>query len=285
MAKPNFQDSVENKAFKASHFGKLFAQRKALFEGFCVPAKGLQFQEPELKFGKATQNWTSNGNFDKVSWKEGTREFQARAKKEKGSWDVLVKDKVTDDITGLVKYEQRPSSNTYVFGFDLVRGAMQASLKTSMALNQIKMSCAYDLGDIVKAAKLAADVKLVDMKPDKWNVGMSYDSAAGLTVLTLNDKNNVCANHTMKVMNETTAAVEARHSLNGNGTTVCAAVSHQLDKQHQLRARVNQSGFLNVMVKKDFSPNMSLLFSSIWNVQDPKSFQSVPAFGFKITMK
>lgn len=279
--------------YKASLFAGLFKDRKDLLGGYPATNKGLVFPEPCLKYGGAAYTFKTNECADKVTCKHEEQEFSARYKKETGKWDLSIKQKVAPGYVALIKYEERGSGMPhYVAGFDFVKGAFSANAKLKPATGVLKGSCMYNLNDIVKGMKLAADLKanMKDLNPAvmKYNVGLSYASALGLTALALGDKGFVTVNHSLQVDKKTTGIIEVVAATKGHAPApapLTVGVAYQCDKNHQLRVRVNPAGQLQCCLKKDFSPNLSMLCATTVDLNKMETLMRMPAFGFKIVTK
>lgn len=293
-SQPSFTESdTVNGSYKGSLFKGLFKDRKTLLDGYPAVKKGMAFPEPSLKFGGSSYTFKTTDVVDKVSCKADDQEFQARYKKETGKWDISVKNKCCPGVVALVKYEERGSGMPhYVAGVDFVKNALAVNAKFKPATGVMKASCSYDAAQVLKGMKLGADLKcnVMDLNPAlmKYNLGLNYSSGVGLTALAVNDKALITLNHSLKIDNRTSAIVEAVASAGGDTAPTCpltVGVGYQLDKNHELRARVNQVGQVQVCVKKDFSPNLSLLFATCVDVNKMQSLTQLPAFGFKVVTK
>jgi len=278
--------------FKASLFKTLFKDRRTLLEGYPAVKKGLAFPEPCLKFGSSTYTFKTTEVVDKVNCRFENKEFVARYKKDTGVWDLSFKQPLMSGIKALVKYEERGAAPCYVFGVDAVKGPLQWNAKVNPASGQVKKSWLYNCNDIAKGVTFAGDCKLnlftlSDFSKCKWNVGLSYASGAGLTAAAFNHNKIVTVNHSLNLDKGTQAILELAASVGDVKATspLTVGVAHQYDKEHQIRVRGNQKGQVQVCVKKDFSPSLSVLFATCLDASDPKNLTRVPAFGFKVCTK
>lgn len=296
---PTFQnnESVDG-LYKASLFKSLFKDRKVLLDGYPAVKKGLAFPEPCLKFGSSSYIFKTTDIVDKIACKHEDKEFQARYKKETGKFDVSCKVNCCPGVFGLVKYEERGSSSgpAYVIGFDLLKGALAWNSKFNLQTGSLKASALFNAEDTVKGLKLAADYRLNDVLSGpkdilgQYNVGFSYASGAGLTAVAFNgDKQLVTLDHSLQVDTKLSAIVETVVGIGAGAKAPAASlgVGYQLDREHQLRARVNQNAQVQVCVKKDFSPNLSLLCATCVDLQGKGGLAALmkPAFGFKVVTK
>jgi hypothetical protein len=278
--------------YKGSLFKGLFKDRKNLLEGYPAVKKGLAFPEPCLKFGSSTYTFKTTEVVDKVQCKHDGKEFIARYKKDTGVWDISMKAPMCPGFSGLVKYEERGAAPCYVLGLDMRKGDLTANMKVNPASGQFKKSWMYDCAAMAAGVKLAGDVKfnlydMGNMAAMKWNMGGAYASGAGLTAVAFNEKKIVTVNHSLSINKSTSAILELCASVGDAkpATPMSVAVAHQYDKEHQIRVRGNQKGQVQVCVKKDFSPSLSLLFATTVDASNPASCMKVPAFGFKVCTK
>lgn len=289
----NFAENDHNKGnFKASLHNGLFKDRKNLLEGYPAVKKGLAFPEPCLKFGSSTYTFKTTEVVDKVSCKHEGKEFVARYKKDTGVWDLSMKAPICPGFSGLVKYEERGAAPCYVFGVDMKKGDLMANCKMNPATGAFKKSWMYDAGSMVAGVKLAGDCKfnffeLGNLPAMKWNMGAAYASPAGLTAVAFNDKRIATLNHSLSINKSTNAILELCQGVGDAkpNSAISVAVAHQWDKEHQVRVRANQKGHVQVCVKKDFSPSLSLLFATCVDASNPASMTKVPSFGFKVCTK
>lgn len=303
---PSFaeNDSV-NGTYKGSLFKNLFKDRKTVLDGYPLVKKGLQFPEPILNFGSCKYQFKTTAIEDKVSCKVDDKEFQARYKKKTDQYDVWCKFNCGKGMFALVKYEERgwATGPAYVVGFDVLKGAVAFNAKLNCMTGVFKASTLFNADETVKGLKLAADYKLADAlgngiftSPLKsYNFGMLYSSKAGVTSMGYNgEKSLVTLNHSLNPDSKTQALIEATAPLDlaknvgpnskdkGLAPTVALGVSYQLDKEHQLKARVNQNAQVQVMVKKDFLPHFWLNFGTCFDLNTPLVR---PALGFKLVTK
>lgn len=288
---------TENEAvggnYKGSLFKGLFKDRKNLLEGYPAVKKGVAFPEPCLNYGSSMYSFKTTDVVDKVSCKYEGKEFQARYKKDTGKWDLSVKAPVCPGLIGLLKYEERGTGvPSYVFGLDMVNSSLALSAKVNPATGMVKQSYMYDFGSIAKGVKLAGDCKcsmfdLGNLLNSQWNIGLSYASGAGLTAMALNQNKLVTLNHSLSIDKYTSAILEVCGAAGATkgGSSITCGVGRQLDKEHQLRLRVNDKGQVQACLKKEFSPSLSLLIGTCIDVTASQSILKMPSFGFKVVTK
>ncbi|CAD7941045.1 unnamed protein product [Amoebophrya sp. A120] len=278
--------------YKGSLFKSLFKDKKTVLEGYPAVKKGLAFPEPCLKFGSSTYTFKTTDVVDKISCKYDDKELTARYKKGTGKWDLFCKVKYCPGFFLFTKYEEKGEPLPYyVCGTDIASGPLSLNLKGNAGTGLLKTSCLYDAKDVLAGLKVAADFKcnMMDLNPALfgYNLGCSYASPAGTTVLAVGSKKKATLNHSVAIDAKTTAVMEVVASLGGDkgAMPLSLGVCHQYDKQHQLRVRTNQAGQVQCCLKKDFSPNLSLLMATCVDVKDSKSMLKTPSFGFKVVTK
>lgn len=299
---PHFQetDSVSG-LYKSSLFKNLFKDRKVLLESYPATKKGLAFPEPCLKFGSSSYTFKTTDICDKVSCKHDDREFRARYKKETGKFDISTKVNCCPGVYGLIKYEERglAAGPAYVFGLDVLRGALAVNVKQNMHTGALKGSFLFNADDTLKGLKLAGDWKVSDIynvagtNPlSLYNVGFSYASPAGLSAVAFSgQKNLLTLNHSLQVDKKISAILETVVPVTtGKSAPSCAVgLGYQVDREHQLRVRINEKAQIQCSIKKDFSPNLSLLAAACVDLQGgAKSAMSAltrPGLGFKVVTK
>lgn len=288
---PSFaENDTAGGVFKGSLFKTLFSDRKRIIEGYPAVKKGLQFPDPCLKFGNCNYTFKSNDVVDKISAKHGDSEFAARFKKNSNLWDLSYKCNVAKNTNALVKYEERGSGGpNYVVGADTVFGMFLLNSKFQLATGVVKSSFLANLDDQLKGLKVAGDfcTNVRDMSSRRYNIGASYLSPFGTTVLAFNDSQIMTANQTITLDNKTSALMEVAVQAGAKKPTspIVLGVSHKYDRQHEVRARVNQAGQVQLSVKKDVTPNVSLLMATCLDVNRTEGLAAPPAFGFKVVTK
>lgn len=291
-------DSV-NGLYKGSLFKSLFKDRKVLLDGYPAVKKGLAFPEPCLKFGSSSYTFKTTDVVDKVSCKHDDKEFQARYKKKTEQFDLSCKVNCCPGVYTLMKYEERALSAgpAYVVGLDILKGAVALNGKFNMHTGAVKASALWNTQDsLVKGLKIAGDYKLANVYAisnvfNSYNLGFSYATGAGLTAVAFNgEKQLITLNHSLQVDKKISAILEAVVGASKEKTpAVAVGIGYQLDKEHQLRVRVNHNAQIQCCIKKDFSPNLSLLAATTVDL-GPKSsgltgLMTTPAFGFKVVTK
>lgn len=277
--------------YKGSLFKNLFKDKKAVLEGYPAVKKGLAFPEPCLKFGSSTYTFKTTDMVDKVSCRYEDKELTARFKKDTAKWDIFYKAKFCPGFFIFSKYEERgEGAPYYVCGTDLTSGPVAMNVKVNAGTGFLKKSLMFDAKDYLQGLKLACDFKanLMDLNPAlfAYNFGMSYASPLGTSVLAFGSKNKVTLNHAVPIDSKTTAVMEVVGSAGEKANfPLAVGVSHQYDKAHQLRVRTNNVGQVQCCVKKDFSPNLSLLIATCIDMKDTKSILKTPSFGFKVVTK
>ncbi|CAD7956828.1 unnamed protein product [Amoebophrya sp. A25] len=252
--------------YKGSLFKGLFKDKKAVLDGFPAVGKGLAFPEPCLKFGSSTYTFKTSDVVDKVSCKFEDKELVARYKKDTSKWDVFCKVKHCPGLFLFGKYEEKGEGVPfYVVGADVTYGPMMMNLKTNFGTGLFKKSFSFDASEYLKGLKIAGDLKgnAKDLNPAlfAYNCGLSYSSQMGTTVLGVSSKKKCVLNHALKVDSKTTAVVEVVASAgNSKSFPLTMGVSHQYDKAHQVKVRANNVGHVQCCLKKDVSPNLSLLY-------------------------
>lgn len=289
---PNFtQNETTEGVFKGSLFKNLFKERKAIIEGYPAVKKGLSFPEQSLKFGGANYTFKSSDVVDKITAKDGDKEFIARYKKNTNLWDVSYKFNVYDGTNALVKYEERGQGGpNYVVGADTVVGMVAMNSKFQLATGVLKYSFLANLNDVVPNLNVAGDctTNVRDMSGLKWNVGAAYRSPLGRSVVALNEEMILTANQSLSIDKKTSALLECAANIQGGkapASPLVMGISHKLDRQHELRARVNQAGQIQCSIKKEMTPNVNLQIATCYDVNKVESFTQAPAFGFKVAFK
>lgn len=277
--------------FKSSLFKGLWKNRKSVLDGFPGVHKGLAFPEPCLTLGGSNYTFKTSEVVDKVACKHGDKDFTARYKKDSKKFDVTLRQSIGRGMTGLVKYEERgESAPGYVFGLDWKCGAfMVGNTKFNLQTGTVKYSTLFDASDYLKGLTLALEGKgpladLPALKVPSYNLGGAYKHALGNTVFALNHRGFLTLSHHYQVDKSLSCAVELVQPLKDaqpkNAFT--AGVTYQVDAEHQLKARVNKNGQLNIAVKKDVSPSLNFLVATVVDLAAPEKIMSCPALGFKV---
>lgn len=278
-------DSVKE-CWKNSMFKKLFSDRSKLFDKYPNVTKGLALADPKIKFGNGAYTFKTSDVCDSVSFKDGSTEFQARYKKDTKKFDVSLKDEISKGYTGLVKYENRGDNLPhYVVGLDFNQSGVLGNLKFNPVTGLFKCSALYDANSVLEGAKIATDLKTsLDFKSPSFNVGATYKSPAGTTGLAYNDKGFITVNHFVEVDKKLSAGIEFVQPTQNNTpkNPLALAAAYKINKEHEIRARVNKSGELSVAVKKDFARNFSIQLATVMDMQKPESMFKAPVFGFKL---
>lgn len=279
--------------FKSSLFKNLWKDRKNVLDGFPGVNKGLAFPEPCLTLGGSNYTFKTTDVVDKVTCKAGDKDFCARYKKDAKKFDITLKQNVGKGLTALVKYEERGESTPgYVGGLDFqcMGKALTGNVKFNLQTGTLKYSTLFDAGQYLKGLSLAFESKsaLADVAAFKtFNAGGLFKHSLGNTAFGLNHQGFLTLCHSYQVDKNLSAAVEVVQPLKDaqpkNGFT--AGVTYQLDSEHQVKARVNKNGQLNVCVKKDVSPQLNFLVATVVDLTAPEKAMALPALGFKVVAK
>lgn len=280
--------------FKSSLFKNLWKDRKNVLDGFPGVHKGLAFPEPCLTLGGSNYTFKTSDVVDKVSCKHGDKDFCARYKKDAKKFDITMKQSLGRGMTGLIKYEERGESVPgYVAGLDFkCMGTLAGNVKFNAMTGTLKYSTLFDASDYLKGLTLAVETKgpLADVPKlsfPQFNAGGAFKHSLGNTVFGFNHKGFLTLSHYYQVDKSLSCAVEVVKPLSDaqpkNAFT--AGVTYQLDSEHQVKARVNKNGQLNVCVKKDVSPQLNFLVAAVFDLTAPEKVMNVPALGFKVVAK
>lgn len=280
--------------FKASLFKNLFKERKKLLDGYPAVAKGLAFPEPSVKVGGAAYTFKTSDVVDKITCKSGDKEFNARYKKTTKEWDLSMKQKINSEVSVLCKYEERSQgSPCYVVGADFNKFGILSNFKYNPFTGNLKGSMLYNAKDVVEGVTLGLDFKgtsacLADINHLKFNIGASYDcGSAGVAAVAFNNRGMLTLNHMIQMDKKLAFGLEFvqptnQLSLPANPLTMGA--SYKVDSEHEIRARLNKKGDLNICIDKKFGPGFNLLFATVVNVAKPDVVKA-PSFGFKVVAK
>lgn len=298
LSKSKFQanDSVDG-LYKTSLFKNLFKDRKLLMDGYPCGTKGLQFPDPTLKCGNVALSFKTNAVVDKMVSKFDNQEFIACYKKSTDKFDVSYKSQYAPGLYGLLKYEERGSEAPhYVFGCDYVAGPLALNSKLNLGSGNFKASAMVCCDDILRSLKIAADCKVSecnscqpDLRGTLFNLGASYSSTAGLTALAYSGaQKSLTLNHSLQLDKCKNGLFEVVIGTDGTTNPKAAiGLGWQVDREHQLRCRINDAAQVQVCVKKDFNSSVSILAACCVDLQS-KGLQTQllkPSFGFKIVNK
>lgn len=289
------ENDTTKELYKSSLFKGLWKNRKAVLDGFPGVHKGLAFPEPCLTLGGSNYTFKTSEVVDKVACKHGDKDFVARYKKDSKKFDVSLRQNLGRGLTGLLKYEERGEAQPgYVVGLDWKCGAfMVGNTKFNAQTGTVKYSTLFDATDYLKGLTLAFEGKgpladLPALKIPSYNLGGAYDHSLGTSVFALNNKGHLTLSHHYQVDKSLSVAAEVVQPLKDgpgpkNGFT--AGVTYQLDSDHQLKARVNKNGQLNVAIKKDVSPQLNFIAAAVVDLAAPEKMMCCPALGFKVVAK
>lgn len=292
--KSKFQanDSVDG-LYKTSLFKNLFKDRKLLMDGYPDASKGLVFPDPTLKCGNVALSFKTNAVVDKMVSKFDQQEFVACYKKAAEKFDVSYKTQYAPGLFGLMKYEERGTQAPhYVFGVDYVAGPLAVNSKLNLGTGNLKASAMLCCDDILRSLKVAADCKFLkvtsgpNLKDALFNVGASYSSSAGLTALAYSgNTKQITLNHSLQLDKCKNGLFEVVVGTHGKVTPKAAiGLGWQIDREHQLRCRINDAAQAQFCVKKDFNSSVSVLAACCVDLQSHnlKTQLFKPSFGFKI---
>ena len=144
--------------------------------------------------------------------------------------------------------------------------------------------------------KLGADMKVnsFNFSGAAWNAGLAYTSPMGLTAVAYHHKGQVTALHCADISfgngKDVSCALEVVQSVGNSAppaVPLTAAVGFKVDKTTQLRARANNKGEVNVALRKDVTPNVTVNASTVFDVMNVKGLTAggLPSLGFKIAVK
>merc|ERR1712216_937268 len=96
----------------------------------------------------------------------------------------------------------------------------------------------------------------------------------------LNCGGDLTVNHSWKVDKALMLAHEVVKKGKDGSWGYCGGLAYDIDNEHQIRARCNESAQLNVGVKKSVANKFNIQFATMWDLKKPDF--GLPAFGFKV---
>jgi len=288
------ENNSTKECWKNSLYKNFFSDRKKLFDGknYPVVGKGLQLSDPTIKFGSGAYTFKTSDVVDKANWKAGKREFQARYKKDAKKFDISVKEELTDGIVGLVKYENRGDANKphYVVGLDFSNKGLKANAKFNPFTGFFKASGIYDAGQILPGATIGGDLKTVlpASGAPQFNVGLLYKSQFGTTGAAFNHDGLITVNHVLQVDKNLSTGIEFVQPTKDAvpaANPLSLGASYKVDKDHEVKARLNKKGELSMALNKKFSPECDLTIGACVDASKPDGLFKPPSFGFKLNAK
>lgn len=283
MSKNFDENSTVKKLWKGSHFKNLFEGRNNLLSsGYPGVGKGLEFNDPTLNFKGGNYTFKVNNGEGTMTCKNGSATMTAVQKKG-GRFDVTCKDKLSNEMTGFVKYEGGNGAPNYVTGVDYADGDIKGNAKYNFATGWMKSSATMRIDGGFQAA---AEMK---MQPGgaspQVHAGATFASQLGVTGAAIDDKMNATVNHYCDIDPDKSVCAEMCMSLDGRGKApqMWLGAGWRLDNDHHMKMRMRDNLDANFCLKKSFAPGMGLSLGYIMNLQNPNL--NAPQFGFKVDAK
>lgn len=305
MAKPySYTANTEAAAelYDSSLFKGLFKQRNTLLLDKTFPRaeKGLALPELSQKIGAATYSFKLTGDADKVSVKTKDSEWTAEYKKDAKNFDLTMKSKMMEGMSGMVKYEARGGAVTYTLGGACtvkppVVGDIDLDFEASPFSKSVIMSALW-VSPFVAGLTIAGDCSMAKMDPSSlmFNAGALWKGPLGSVNASFSNKtsfatvslfNDALPVKGLSVAGEYTMAVPGMKA----GTPKCPlsmGLGYKIDPEHTVKARVNSDMGAQVMLEKELAKGSSILIGTAMNLKDPMAVMPWNAsFGIKLVCK